>query len=158
MCTCICVCVYGCITESLAARQRWGQYCKSTTLKWRRTRGGQPTPHSISLRAGVCGWTSLWELLLLHPICFCMLCFHFHLSQGIFSFLFLFLLWPMGCFPFCCFVQLLRHAWVFATPWTGAGQAPLSSTTSRSLLQFMSIEAVILLNLHRLVNFPVFSV
>ena len=33
-------------------------------------------------------------------------------------------------------VQSLSHAWLFVSPWT----APLSSTTSRSLLRFMSIE------------------
>ena len=34
----------------------------------------------------------------------------------------------------------------FATPWTGACQAPLSSTISRCLLKFMFIELVILSN------------
>ena len=33
-------------------------------------------------------------------------------------------------------VQSLSHVWLFVSPWT----APLSSTTSRSLLRFMSIE------------------
>ena len=32
----------------------------------------------------------------------------------------------------------------FVTPWTAAGQAPLSSTISWSLLRFMSIESVML--------------
>ena len=39
-------------------------------------------------------------------------------------------------------VQSLSHVQLFATPWTAAHQAPLSSTISRSLLQFMSIELV----------------
>ena len=30
----------------------------------------------------------------------------------------------------CCCVQLLSHVWFFATPWTAASQAPLSSTVS----------------------------
>ena len=41
-------------------------------------------------------------------------------------------------------VQLLIHVRFFATPWTIAHQAPLSSTVSRSLLKFMSIESVML--------------
>ena len=40
-------------------------------------------------------WTSLLELLLLHLIDFVRLCFHFHLSQGIFC---LFHYWPIGFF------------------------------------------------------------
>ena len=39
--------------------------------------------------------------------------------------------------------QLLSHVRLFATPWTAARQVPLSSTVSRSLLKFMSIESVI---------------
>ena len=39
-------------------------------------------------------------------------------------------------------VQLLSHARLFATPWTTAHQAFLSSTTSRSLLKLTSIESV----------------
>ena len=101
---------------------------------------------SIHLRTAFAASHTLWKL---H--------FHFHLSQDIFSCLFLFLLWPIGCFSFCCFVPWLSHVWVFATPWPAARQAPPSSTTSQSLLQFMSIESVILFNLHRLVNFPAFS-
>ena len=42
--------------------------------------------------------------------------------------------------------QLLSHVWLFETPWTAAGQPPLSSTISRSLLKFMSIELVMLSN------------
>ena len=38
--------------------------------------------------------------------------------------------------------QSLSCVWLFATPWTVAHQAPLSSTISRSLLRFMSIELV----------------
>ena len=41
-------------------------------------------------------------------------------------------------------VQLLSHIWLFATPWTAARQASLSSTISQSLLKFMSIESVML--------------
>ena len=39
-------------------------------------------------------------------------------------------------------VQLLSHVQLFATPWTGAHQASLSITNSRSLLKLMSIEWV----------------
>ena len=42
-------------------------------------------------------------------------------------------------------IQSLSHVWL-CDPWTAAGQAPLSSTISRSLLKFMSIELVILSN------------
>ena len=41
-------------------------------------------------------------------------------------------------------VQSLNHVWLFVTPWTAACQIPLSSTVSRSLLKFMSIELVML--------------
>ena len=43
-------------------------------------------------------------------------------------------------------VQLLSCIWLFATPWTAVHQAPLSSTTSGSLLKFMSTELVMLPN------------
>ena len=39
-------------------------------------------------------------------------------------------------------VQSLSHVRLFATPWTAVHQAPLSSTISRSLLKYMSIESV----------------
>ena len=39
-------------------------------------------------------------------------------------------------------VQLLSCIWLFATPWTAAGQASLSITNSWSLLKFMCIESV----------------
>ena len=39
-------------------------------------------------------------------------------------------------------VQSLNHIQLFATPWTVAWQASLSSTVSWSLLRFMSIESV----------------
>ena len=39
-------------------------------------------------------------------------------------------------------VQLLSCVRLFATPWTARSQARLSSTTSRSLLKFMSVESV----------------
>ena len=38
--------------------------------------------------------------------------------------------------------QLLSCVWLFATPWITACQAPLSSTVSQSLLEFMSIKLV----------------
>ena len=41
-------------------------------------------------------------------------------------------------------VHSLSHAWQFATSWTTAYQAPLSSTMSWNLLKFMSIESVML--------------
>ena len=43
-------------------------------------------------------------------------------------------------------MQLLRHVLLFATPWTAAHQASLS-TNSWSLLKLMSIESVMLSNL-----------
>ena len=43
-------------------------------------------------------------------------------------------------------VQSLSCVRLFATPWTAAHQAPLSSTVSLSLLKFMSIESVMLAN------------
>ena len=39
-------------------------------------------------------------------------------------------------------VQLLRHVWLFATPWAAARQASLSNTNSRSPPKLMSIESV----------------
>ena len=47
---------------------------------------------------------------------------------------------------FVVVVELLSYVWLFATPWTSACQASLSFTISRSLLQFMSIESVMLSN------------
>ena len=49
---------------------------------------------------------------------------------------------PAHPWQFVVVVQSLSHVQLFATPWTAAHQAPLSSTISRSLLQFMSIELV----------------
>ena len=43
---------------------------------------------------------------------------------------------------FAVVAQLLSHIQLFATPWTAAHQALLSSTISRSLLKFMSIESI----------------
>ena len=43
-------------------------------------------------------------------------------------------------------VQSLSHVQFFATPWTAAYHAPLSSIISRNLLSFMSIESVMLSN------------
>ena len=39
-------------------------------------------------------------------------------------------------------VQSLHHVQLYATPWTAAHQAPLSSTVSRSLLKFLSVESM----------------
>ena len=44
----------------------------------------------------------------------------------------------------CMHAQSLSHVQLFVTQWTVAYQAPLSSTISRSLLKFMSIESVTL--------------
>ena len=41
-------------------------------------------------------------------------------------------------------VKSLSHVWLFATPWTVAQQTLLSSTLSKNLLRFMSIESVVL--------------
>ena len=38
--------------------------------------------------------------------------------------------------------QSLSHVWLFVIPWTAAGQASLSITNSKSLLELMSIESV----------------
>ena len=46
----------------------------------------------------------------------------------------------------CFVVKSLSHVQLFATPWTIACQAPLSSIISRGLLKFMSIELVMLSN------------
>ena len=43
-------------------------------------------------------------------------------------------------------VQSLSHALLFATPWTAACQAPLSSTVSWSLLRFLFIGSMMLSN------------
>ena len=51
------------------------------------------------------------------------------------------------------FVQSLSHVWLFATPWTAACQAPLSSTISHSLLKLMSIESV-MLSIHLILCCP----
>ena len=48
---------------------------------------------------------------------------------------------------------LLNCIWVFGTPWTVACQASLSSTISRSLLKFRSIELVMLSN-HLILSRP----
>ena len=39
-------------------------------------------------------------------------------------------------------LQSLSHVWLFATPWTTAHQASLSTTNSQSLPKLMSIESV----------------
>ena len=58
----------------------------------------------------------------------------------------------------CCVltvVQSLSRIQLFVTPWTAPCQAPLSSTISQSLLRFMSIESVMLLN-HFILCCPLF--
>ena len=47
--------------------------------------------------------------------------------------------------PFFLVVQWLSHVRLFATPWTAACQASLS-TIFQSLLRFMSVESVMLSN------------
>ena len=49
-------------------------------------------------------------------------------------------------YPFVVIIQLLSRIWLFATPWTVARQAPLSSPISQSLLKIMSVESVMLSN------------
>jgi len=44
--------------------------------------------------------------------------------------------------PRCFVAQSLTPVWLFVPPWTAAHQAPLSFTSSWSLLRFMSIESV----------------
>ena len=51
--------------------------------------------------------------------------------------------------------ESLSYVQLFATPWTVACQAPLSSTISQSLLRFMFIEPVMLSN-HLIICHPVF--
>ena len=51
----------------------------------------------------------------------------------------------------------LSHVWLFVTSWTAARQAALSSTASRSLLKFVSIELVMLSN-HLILCHPLPSI
>ena len=59
-------------------------------------------------------------------------------------------------------IQSQSRVWLFVTPWTAAQQAPVSSTISQSLLNFMSTESMMLPNhlilchplLHRPSVFP----
>ena len=46
----------------------------------------------------------------------------------------------------CYCLTVANHMQLFATPWTAAHQAPLSTTVSWNLLKFMSIESVMLSN------------
>ena len=64
-----------------------------------------------------------------------------HMSVFELSLTLLLLLWHSGV------VQLLSRVRLFVTSWSGACQASLSSTISRSLLKPMSIESVMLSNL-----------
>ena len=52
-------------------------------------------------------------------------------------------------------VQLLGHVRFFATPWTAALQASLSTTNSRRFLKLMSIESVMPSN-HLILRHPLF--
>ena len=63
-------------------------------------------------------------------------------------FYFCWLLLNLICCPFAPFVvaQLLSHVWLFATPGTGAHQASLYLTISRSLLKLTSTELVLASN------------
>ena len=60
------------------------------------------------------------------------------------------------CTLFVVAVQLLSPVQLFTIPWTTALQASLSSTVSWSLLQFMSIESVMLSN-HLILCRPLLS-
>ena len=51
-------------------------------------------------------------------------------------------------------VLSLSHIWLFATPWTAACQAPLSSPVSQRFLKFMSIELLMLSN-HLILCHPI---
>ena len=54
-------------------------------------------------------WTFPLTLLLLNPIGFGLLCFHFHLFLCIFWFLFLFLLWFVGYSEVCCLASICLY-------------------------------------------------
>ena len=94
----------------------------------------------------------------------------FHIQNNIKCFLwYLFMLYifsfniPM-CWDylFCFFpntfvvVQLLGHAWFFATPWTATCQASLSLTIFQCLLKLMSIDSVMISN-HLISSHPLSS-
>ena len=55
-------------------------------------------------------------------------------------------IWRLGLTHIFVVVQLLSHVQLFVTPWTAAGQAPLSFTVSWSSLKLMSIGLVMLSN------------
>ena len=48
--------------------------------------------------------------------------------------------WPPNLNLYVVFVQSLRHVWLFATPWTAAGQVSLFITIFQSLLMPTFIE------------------
>ena len=56
---------------------------------------------------------------------------------------------------FCFALQSLRRVHLFATPWTAAHQAPMSSSISWSLLTLMSIHSVMVSN-HHILFYPLF--
>ena len=58
-----------------------------------------------------------------------------------------------SCFRQFSSVQSLSHVWLFATPWTAAGQASLPTTNSRSSLKLMFIELVMPSN-HLILHHP----
>ena len=62
---------------------------------------------------------------------------------------------PCHLVTYCVFssVHLLSRVWLFATPWTAAHQASLSSNNSQSLLKLMPIESVIPSN-HLILCYP----
>ena len=70
--------------------------------------------------------------------------FHLHTFIQMIVLVFFILLVCSLMFNSSLVIQLLSHVWLFATPWTAACQASLSSTISQSLLKFMSIESVML--------------
>ena len=66
--------------------------------------------------------------------------------------------WKLKKSPIKKVMLLFSHwvksvSWLFATPWTAAGQAPLSLTISQSLLKFTSIESSMLSNYLMLYHF-----
>ena len=54
---------------------------------------------------------------------------------------------------FVVVAPLLSHVRLFSTPWTAAGQTPLSSIISQSVLRLMSLELVMLSN-HLILCYP----
>ena len=102
------------------------------TVIWSLTHGVGALPRTfsqmglqIAINEGLPRAVQAW--MLVGTIWWCM-CFYFSLLFIFFS------------------VQLLSHVQIFATLWTAAHQASLSSTNSWSLLKLMSTESVMLSN------------